>query len=772
MKNSGFRAKSKVSAFNKSLCQTESEVPLNPLLLIHANRYRQVWTKIVRLLNNLKQKFMKKIFTLGACLVVSSAFAQTMTFNATGSGRTGSVQQYIITGCITEITVDAYGAQGGNSNGGLGARIQGTFTVTAGDTIYIVVGQQGTVNECGGSNASSGGGGGSFVWKSNGPSRTLLLAAGGGGGGNMNWGSACRDGIAAEITPNGTQGAGGLSAVGGTGGNGGSGSAPLGTGSGGAGWLSAGGNSTYGTGCTGGLSWPLFAGGYGSTAFGVPGQGDGGFGGGGGAVCGNGGGGGYSGGGGGEGSTCRAGGGGGGSYNSGTDQTNTAVVRTGNGIVYITPNSSSASPTQPGAIAGSVAVCAGDNAVFGISSVPNADSYTWNIPFGATIISGQGTTSISVAFGSSSGTVSVVANNGCGSSQASNSVISVNPLPNVSLGSDFVTCGVGAVLDAGIPGATCLWNTGATTQTINISSSGSYSVIAIDANGCSDNDTINVILNENPFVNLGSDTVHCGTSIILDAGNFGSSFLWNNTSTSQTNTASASGQYIVTVTNVNNCTSSDTINVIINLLPAVSASASMTVVCQGGNDITLIGYPAGGFWSGPGVTGNTFNPSSSTGLVSLIYDYTDVNNCSNSDQVVVTVNEHSTATQTASGLDYYTWPVNGQTYSQSGTYIDVIPNTVGCDSTITLNLTLSFTGITENIKSNFTVFPNPASEVLNVIIPYDSNESYILFDSRGRMVIEGKLTGIETQISLTTITPAVYMLQIGKEKLPLRVIKE
>jgi len=38
IRNSGFSAKSKVSAFNKSQCQTESEVLLNPLLLIHANR--------------------------------------------------------------------------------------------------------------------------------------------------------------------------------------------------------------------------------------------------------------------------------------------------------------------------------------------------------------------------------------------------------------------------------------------------------------------------------------------------------------------------------------------------------------------------------------------------------------------------------------------------------------------------------------------------------------------------------------------------------------
>lgn len=39
IRNSGFSAKLKVIAFNKSLYQTESEVLFNPLLLIHAKRY-------------------------------------------------------------------------------------------------------------------------------------------------------------------------------------------------------------------------------------------------------------------------------------------------------------------------------------------------------------------------------------------------------------------------------------------------------------------------------------------------------------------------------------------------------------------------------------------------------------------------------------------------------------------------------------------------------------------------------------------------------------
>ncbi|MEY5133618.1 MAG: hypothetical protein RLZZ198_1622 [Bacteroidota bacterium] len=39
IRNSWFSGESKVSTFNKSQCQSESEVLLNPLLLIHTNRY-------------------------------------------------------------------------------------------------------------------------------------------------------------------------------------------------------------------------------------------------------------------------------------------------------------------------------------------------------------------------------------------------------------------------------------------------------------------------------------------------------------------------------------------------------------------------------------------------------------------------------------------------------------------------------------------------------------------------------------------------------------
>jgi hypothetical protein len=82
-------------------------------------------------------------------------------------------------------------------------------------------------------------------------------------------------------------------------------------------------------------------------------------------------------------------------------------------------------PAQPAAINGFTAVCTGDEGVvYSIDPVANADSYAWTVPAGAIIASGQGTTSITVNFSSSSGNISVVASNGCGNSIAR--TVSVN----------------------------------------------------------------------------------------------------------------------------------------------------------------------------------------------------------------------------------------------------------------------------------------------------------------------------------------------------------
>jgi hypothetical protein len=251
------------------------------------------------------------------------ALQDTVTFN-----YTGTLQSFIVPAGITSLHIEAMGAQGGSvtiscsASGGLGAKMTGDVAVNPGDTIRIMVGQQGNTN-----GADAGGGGGTFVV---GPANTPLVIAGGGGGASNNIGSCGSNlnGINATITTSGTASANGLVA-GGTAGNGGGASG--GSGGGGGGFLTDG---TPGSGFANNNGKSYLNGGIGGSGVNSDG---GGYGGGGAGwfTGGNGGGGGGYSGGGTSGNQPYSGGGGGGSYNAGTNQVNTAGFQTGNGLAII-----------------------------------------------------------------------------------------------------------------------------------------------------------------------------------------------------------------------------------------------------------------------------------------------------------------------------------------------------------------------------------------------------------------------------------------------------
>lgn len=234
----------------------------------------------------------------------------------------GSIASYTIPAGVTSVTIEARGAQGSNNTSsgvtaGLGAIMIGDFTVTPGQVLSVLVGQQ--FSAAGG----NGGGGGTFVVDAlNNP----LIVAGGGGGSAQSTDSPNKHGQVG--TTGGTGAAGG--GLGGTNGSGGYIGATFASGAGGG--LLTNGQDGW-TSNTGGLS--FLNGGSGGTS---NGNAQGGFGGGGSGssyVVG-GGGGGYSGGGSGSNSTGAGVGGGGGSYNAGTNQNNTGGANTGHGMVVIT----------------------------------------------------------------------------------------------------------------------------------------------------------------------------------------------------------------------------------------------------------------------------------------------------------------------------------------------------------------------------------------------------------------------------------------------------
>jgi hypothetical protein len=132
------------------------------------------------------------------------------------------------------------------------------------------------------------------------------------------------------------------------------------------------------------------------------------------------------------------------------------------------------------------------------------------------------------------------------------------------------------------------------------------------------------------------------------------------------------------------------------------------------------------------------------------------------------------SSQTQTALDTYTWPVNNQTYTQSGTYSDTLVNAAGCDSIVSLNLTLSYTGINELSTSIIAISPNPTNGdfTLSGLELFNTISSMIIKDVNGKTIKE--LDPKTAKFSLGTVKAGVYFLTIiaGNKQEVVKIIKE
>ncbi|MPM33862.1 hypothetical protein SDC9_80443 [bioreactor metagenome] len=120
----------------------------------------------------------------------------------------------------------------------------------------------------------------------------------------------------------------------------------------------------------------------------------------------------------------------------------------------------------------------------------------------------------------------------------------------VNLGADRSICpGDEITLDAGNPGATYIWSTGASTQSVVVSADGQYSVF-VSMNGCSGDDDIFITMLQDPFVDLGADEVLCeGLTKVLYASFPASDYVWQDGSAYDFYYVTSSGTYSVSVSN-------------------------------------------------------------------------------------------------------------------------------------------------------------------------------------------------------------------------------
>lgn len=181
----------------------------------------------------------------------------------------------------------------------------------------------------------------------------------------------------------------------------------------------------------------------------------------------------------------------------------------------------------------------------------------------------------------------------------------INVSSTTNLLKDTSICqGDAVVLDVSSAGGTGhMWNTGANTSSINVSSGGKYWV-TVTGSSCLTSDTATITVKPRPNVDLGNDTAICGTIAIQlqnkDTVSPSSKHLWSTGDTTAKINVFGITSYWLQVTD-NGCSSRDTVKVLLGNLP-VAKAGNDTLVCLG-DSIQLHGQGGTTYkWSS---TGNT-----------------------------------------------------------------------------------------------------------------------------------------------------------------------
>lgn len=158
-------------------------------------------------------------------------------------------------------------------------------------------------------------------------------------------------------------------------------------------------------------------------------------------------------------------------------------------------------------------------------------------------------------------------------------------------------------------GYSYLWSTGATTQSITVSTAGSYTVTITDGSGCSNSSTATVAVEARPTVTVtGTATVCVGQSVTLTAAG-GATYLWNNGTTTNTLTVSptANTTYTVIGTNVAGCSDTATFSITVDAAPSLSGTPTVTDAGCGLSNGSITGVTVTG-------TGLTYNWTNSANV--------------------------------------------------------------------------------------------------------------------------------------------------------------
>ncbi|MBP6694787.1 MAG: T9SS type A sorting domain-containing protein [Saprospiraceae bacterium] len=280
---------------------------------------------------------------------------------------------------------------------------------------------------------------------------------------------------------------------------------------------------------------------------------------------------------------------------------------------------------------------------------------------------------------------------------------------------------------------------------VSPNSTTTYTVTVRNSNGCSSTASTTVTVNVKPSVSPTAtpSTICQGQSSTLAANATAgsgtiSSYAWSSglvgNVSGGTVSPNSTATYTVTVRNSNSCTVSASVIVNVNPLPVVNINSFPAFININATPITLSGSPSGGSFSGQGVTGSIFNPTTAgLGKKQITYTYTNVNNCTNT--------------------------ANGSTivYDTTG----IVCHTSVTD-TLIINTVLTGVSPPNNINT-IKIYPNPSSDHLNINTGnYSLMNGYTIkiINPLSQVVFQNLINQQFFNISLSGWSHGSYIIQI------------
>ena len=261
----------------------------------------------------------------------------------------------------------------------------------------------------------------------------------------------------------------------------------------------------------------------------------------------------------------------------------------------------------------------------------------------------------------------------------------------------FANGGATASASGGTMPYSYLWSNAATTASITGVPAGTYTVYITDANGCTSMSSATVT---EPTALMASAVVDSnascngftngGATASASGGTMPYSYLWSNGATTASITGVSAGTYNVTITDANGCTNMSSATVTEPTALMASAVVDSNASCNGFTNGGATASASGGTMPYSYLWSNGATTASITGVPAGTYTVyvTDANGCTNMSSATVTEPALSASTDTIQATDSYEW-IDGVTYTES-IYgpTHTLTNIYGCDSIVTLNLTI------------------------------------------------------------------------------------